>query len=92
MPINGNMVILYTGVGNKNMLKYEIRRKNTGGNNSIVFLRHRTEHRKDSPAYINSEGYLAWWEYGHRHRIDYPAIEWKLHNTTQYWIRGNRQC
>ena len=63
-------------------LKYRVNVSNDGVKtyrNSEGFL-----HREDGPAYINPNGYKAWWLNGQRHREDGPAVIMK--NGYRAWL------
>lgn len=66
------------------MLKYEVHRTR----HHIRYLRHDKLHRTFSPAFLLSDSYRSWHEYGKYHRKDGPCKI--LKDGTKYEWRNGR--
>ena len=47
-------------------------------------------HCEEGPAYIDPNGYKAWWLNGQRHRVGGPAVVFP-DGRVEYWVNGVRQ-
>lgn len=65
------------------MLKYQVVRLG----DCIFYCRYHRYHRKNSPALIFQNSYIAYYEYNEYHRIGGPAIIWG-DSVEDYYIRG----